>query len=63
MTTVEELEYWMRIILEKDETGEKYLNGPRQEEAVKMFNQIRGTVDTVDAEFEIIEPKQITNGE
>lgn len=62
METVSELEYWCRILLEKDEDG-NYLNGERQVEACKIVNRLRGTEKVVDTEYEIIQPKQITNGE
>ena len=57
---IDELEFWMKIALEKDENG-YYINGERQLEAVKMINKIRGVVETEDADYEIIQPKLIEN--
>jgi len=59
----EEIRFWMKIVLAKNEDG-NYINGPEQEEAVKMINLLRGVSETIDLkeceDFEIIKPKQLT---
>lgn len=55
----EELMYWMAIALEKDENG-YYKNGEAQKEACKHIDRIRGISETIDTDYEIIQPKQIT---
>ena len=58
---MDELEFWMKIALAKDEEG-RYINGPEQEYACNMINKLRGVSETEDIEYELIEPKQLTNG-